>query len=240
MLSDEHTETIVAIAVAVIAAVFLIALDAWPAKVAGVMAVAVLAALVWRADQRRRSVEHERDEVERRVLDLDDRDPLTGAVRARRLEEELRRQLALAQRNRSRVAVLAVDLGGFEPAVDAYGRATGDEMLLAGAEVLREELRASDLITRPRHDAFVVVLPDTDEDAARIVAGKLIRSLRGVKRPRPDGALIDLRASIGLALSDPSSPSDAEGLLGAADAALASAKGAGGDRFAVNHSLVVD
>ena len=136
--------------------------------------------------------------------------------------------------------MLAVDLGGFEPAVDAYGRATGDEMLLAGADVLREELRASHLISRPGTDSFVVILPDSDEDSARIVAGKLIRSLRGVKRPRPDGTLIDLQASIGLALSDPAGPGGADELLAAAEAALEAAKHAGGDRFAVADSLVLD
>jgi diguanylate cyclase len=237
---DEHTESISAAGVAIAAAVLLIALDGWAAKAAGLVAVAALVAIVVLAARGRRDVERERDQLDRRLLDVDDRDPLTGVFRSRRLDEELRRQLALAQRNRSRVAVLAIDLGGFESAVDAYGRATGDEMLLAGAEVLREELRASDLITRPRHDAFVVVLPESDEDSARIVAGKLIRSLRGVKRPRPDGALIDLRASIGLALSDPSSLSEAQALLEAADRALASAKRAGGDRFAVADSLVLD
>ena len=136
--------------------------------------------------------------------------------------------------------MLAVDLGGFEPAAGAYGRATGDEMLLAGADVLREELRASDLISRPGTDSFVVILPDSDEDSARIVAGKLIRSLRGVKRPRPDGARIDLQGSIGLALSDPAGPGGADELLAAAEAALEAAKHAGGDRFAVADSLVLD
>jgi len=225
---NEHTESIVAVGIAIAAAVLLIALDGGAAMAAGLVAVALLAALVVRAEWRRRGTERQREALDRRLLEVDDRDPLTGIFRSRRLDEELRRQLALAQRTRSRVAVLALDLGGFESAVDAYGRATGDEMLLAGAEVLREELRASDLITRPRQDAFVVVLPDTDEDAARIVAGKLIRSLRGVKRPRPDGALIDLRASIGLALSDPSSPGESQELLAAADGALAAAKKAGG------------
>ena len=52
MLSEEHTETIVAAAVAVIAAVFLIALDAWPGSGRRARG-GVLAALVWRADQRR-------------------------------------------------------------------------------------------------------------------------------------------------------------------------------------------
>jgi diguanylate cyclase (GGDEF)-like protein len=240
MLFEEHRESIVAVGVAAAGAALLIGLDGWGAKAAGLAAVVVLAAIVWLAERRRHAVERERDALDRRLLDLSDRDPLTGAFRGRRLEEELRRQLALAQRSRTSVAVLALDLGGFDSAVDAYGRATGDEMLLAGAEVLRDELRASDLISRPRHDAFVVVLPDSDERSARIVAGKLIRSLRGVKRPRPDGALLDLRASIGLALSDPSGAGDPEALLAAADAALEDAKSAGGDRFAVEASLVVD
>jgi len=240
MPSHEHTESIAAIAVAAAAAVLVVVLDGWGSRVAALLAIAILLALVLRAVRRRREVERRRDELDRRLLELDDLDPLTGTFRARRLDEELQRQLAIAQRSRSRVAVLALDLGGFEPAVDAYGRATGDEMLMAGADVLREELRAGDLIARPRHDSFVVVVPESDEESARIVAGKLIRSLRGVKRPKPDGALIDRRASIGLALSDPASASSSKELIAAAEKALVAAKEAGGDRFAVDESLVFD
>jgi diguanylate cyclase (GGDEF)-like protein len=240
MPSDEHIESIAAVGVAAIAATLLIVLDGWAAKAAGLVAVAALAAIVWRAEGRRRDVERERELLDGRLVALDDRDPLTGAFGSRRLDEELRRQLALAQRNRTRVAVLTVDLEGLGSAADAYGRATGDEMRLAGAEVLREELRARDLIGRPDPDTFVVILPDVDEEGARIVAGKLIRSLRGVKRPKPDGALIDMRASIGLALSDPSSGRGSQELLAGAERALADAKRAGGDRFAVGDSLVLD
>jgi len=240
MSSDSHIESIAAIAVAVVGAALLLALDGGAATVAGLVAVGLLLVLVLRVEYRGRNVEIERDRLDERLLELGDRDPLTGAFRRKRLDDELRRQLALAQRNRSRVAVLALDLGGFEHAVDAYGRATGDEIVLAAYEVLREELRASDFVSRPGDDSFVVVLPDADEEAARIVVGKLIRSLRGVKRAKPDGGLIDLRASIGLVLSTPSSARGPEDLLAAADRALEAAKQAGGDRFAVDESLVLD
>ena len=240
MSSDNHIEPVAAIAVALVGAVLALMLDGEAETVAALVTIAVLLALVLRVQSRGQDVAEERDELDERLLELGDRDPLTGAFKRQRLDDELRRQLALAQRNRSQVAVLALDLGGFEHAVDAYGRATGDEIVLAAYEVLREELRASDFVSRPEPYSFVVVLPDADEEAARIVVGKLIRSLRGVKRAKPDGGLIDLQASIGLVLSTPSSARGSEDLLAAAHRALEAAKQAGGDRFAVDESLVLD
>ena len=194
MLSEEHTETVAA-AVAVISRVPDRA-RRLAGEAAGVLAVAVLAALVWRSTSAAEAVERERDEVERRVRELDDRDSLTGAVRARRLDAELRRQLALAQRNRSRRRAHRrpgrVRAGGRR-----LRRATGDEMLLAGADVLREALRATDLISRTGTDSFVVILPDSDEDSARIVAGRLIRRCAASSARGVDGAPIDLQRRSG-------------------------------------------
>jgi diguanylate cyclase (GGDEF)-like protein len=234
MPSDErHTEPLAAVAVAIAGAVLVVLLDDWAARAAALVAFAALLVLVFRIERLLGAAEMAAGEAEARLEELDDRDPLTGVFRRRRLDEELRRQLALAQRERTRVAVLSLDLAGFDDAVDAYGRATGDELLLAATDVLREALRESDVIGRPQRDCFTVVLPSTDEDAARIVAGKLIRSLRGVKRPKPDGGLIDLHASIGLAVSDPDTSRDAEWLLEASREALARAKSEGGDRLAL-------
>ena len=233
MPSDErHTEPLAAVAVAVAGAVLVVLLEDWAARAAALVAFAALLVLVFRMDRLLGAAEAAAEEAEGRLEEIGDRDPLTGAFRRRRLEEELRRQLALAQRERTQVGVLSLDLAGFDDAVDAYGRATGDELLLAATDVLRDALRESDFISRPQRDCFTVVLPNTDEDSARIVAGKLIRSLRGVKRPKPDGGLIDLHASIGLALSDPEGGSEAERLLEASREALARAKREGGDRLA--------
>jgi len=178
-------------------------------------------------------VERERRQLSERLERVTDRDPLTGVYNAHRLDEELRRQLAFAQRYGSQIAVLAIDLDGFEWISEEYGHATSDELLIASAEVLVDELRSTDLVTRRPPQGFVVLIPQTDEHSARIVAGKLIRRLRAIERARPGGASIKLRASVGVALSDPKGLDLAERLLVRADEALAVAQKAGGDRLAL-------
>ncbi|HSI80688.1 MAG TPA: GGDEF domain-containing protein [Solirubrobacterales bacterium] len=203
-----------------------------------IVATAVASAIalwlvVTAAAEAQSTVEDERRRLLARLDQLADRDSLTGAYNARRLDEEVRRQLAFAQRYNTRIAVLAIELEGFDWIVEEYGHATTDELLIASAEVLVDELRATDLVTRRVPHGFVVLIPQTDEHAARIVAGKLIRRLRAIERARPGGASIKLRASVGVALSDPKGLDGADRLLARADEALGVAQAAGGDRLAL-------
>ncbi len=203
-------------------------------------AIAILIAILVHASRALQEADAERSRLERRLVELADRDPLTNLYNRRRLDEELSRLVAFGQRHGSRLAVLSIDLDNLKAINDSYGRATGDALLIETAAVLLEELRESDFAARPGSDEFIVLLPDTDDESARIVAGKLIRALRGIKRPKPGGGAIQLRASIGIALSDPGGWAQPQDLLAAADRALTAAKRAGGDRLAVDGPLVLD
>jgi diguanylate cyclase (GGDEF)-like protein len=185
------------------------------------------------------ALDEERHRLEERLKGLVERDPLTGVYNRRRLDDELERQLALAQRREGALTVMAIDLDGFKPLNDTWGHATGDELLVATAQTLTEELRSTDFICRPGGDEFIVLLPDTAGHAARLVAGKLIRSLREIRRPRPGGEVIELRASVGIATSEEERWASPAELLAAADRALYAAKQAGGDRFAVDERPLV-
>jgi diguanylate cyclase (GGDEF)-like protein len=214
------------------------------------VAIALLAAaaplLLWSlgdiVTQRVRTLTEERDQLAQRLQRVSDRDPLTGLPNRRRLDEEVRRQLAFTQRYGAQMGVLMIDLDGIGEINARHGTVAADEFLLATAEALVTELRMTDIVARTDQDEFVVLLPQTDEEAARIVAGKLIRALRAVKRGRPGGELIELPSpSIGLALSEPAGRADdAAGLLERARAALAASKDAGGDRFTVAEPLALD
>ncbi len=204
------------------------------------IAIALLIGIVVYTSRDLDRADDENRQLQERLAELVERDPLTNVFNRRRLDEELRRQLAFAQRHGTRLAALSIDLDGFKATNDTHGHASGDELLMATAEVLIEELRESDFICRPGGDEFIVLLPDSDVESARIVAGKLIRSMRGVKRPKPGGGVIELRASIGISASDKGGWMAPHELLAAADRALYAAKQAGGDRFAIDEPLVLD
>jgi diguanylate cyclase (GGDEF)-like protein len=205
--------------------------------IAAAVVLGVIASTAAEANDR---AEAERGHLEARVDQLVDRDVLTGVFNDRRLNEELRRQLAFAQRYGSQMAVLAVQLDGFDAIVEANGQVTADELVITTAEVLGDELRMTDVVIRRPPDGFFVLVPQTDEDAARIVAAKLVRRLRAIERGRLDSGPISVRASIGVALSDPRGLDDSERLIARADRALAEAREAGGDRLALADERVLD
>jgi diguanylate cyclase (GGDEF)-like protein len=182
----------------------------------------------------------ERRRLQESLVDLADRDPLTNVFNRRRFDEELRRQFALFERHGAPAAVLTIDLDDFKMINDTYGHAAGDELLLATAEVLAQQLRASDIVARFGGDEFMVLLPAIEPEAAGAVADKLVRGFREVKRTAPDGTQVNLRASIGVAHSAHGGWPRPEALLIAADKALYLAKHEGGDRFASDAELVVN
>ena len=193
--------------------------------------VAVLVAVARELEE----LDDERLRLERKLIEAADRDPLTGVHNRRRLDEELTRLLALARRQETAVSVLSIDLDSFKPVNDRFGHATGDKLLVAIADVLRTELRASDFICRPGGDEFLILLADADEASAQIVALKLLVAFREV-RVHVRGERLRTRASIGIASVEGGERQPQE-LLAAADRALYAAKEQGGDRFAVDLDL---
>jgi diguanylate cyclase (GGDEF)-like protein len=133
------------------------------------------------------------------------------------LAEIVDHDLAICARTEAPLAVLYVDLDGFKAVNDTHGHATGDELLRAVAERLKNGIRSSDLAARLGGDEFAVVLVNTSMEKAATVAGKLAES---VSMPYPIGQLtIEISASIGVA-GYPDSGASSEALLRSADEAM--------------------
>jgi diguanylate cyclase (GGDEF)-like protein/PAS domain S-box-containing protein len=108
----------------------------------------------------------EQQRVERKLRELAERDSLTGCFNRRFLAE-----LAKASAADARWGCIAFDLDRFKQVNDTYGHQRGDEVLVAMARFLREQLRAEDIVVRLGGDEFLIFLPNTDphmtEDLAR-------------------------------------------------------------------------
>jgi diguanylate cyclase (GGDEF)-like protein len=158
-------------------------------------------------------------------------DPLTGLSNRRAMDADLAR--LLADRD-ARLSVLQIDLDLFKTVNDTLGHAAGDRMLVAVADVLRTELRGSDIAARVGGDEFLVVLTGTT--AVEELAATARRLIRRIERPVPfDGRIAQVSASIGIASTtayDP--PADAQRLLADADAALYRAKAEGRAGFRIH------
>ena len=158
-------------------------------------------------------------------------DPLTGcATRAeglRRFEAELRR----AERSKTSLAVLMLDLDHFKSINDRYGHNTGDAVLSAVGETLLGTLRASDIRSRWGGEEFLVVLPESTIERASSAAESL-RQRIAATTVRDGTNTVRVTTSIGITIARPGE-TDIPRLLGRADTALYQAKSEGRNRVLV-------
>jgi diguanylate cyclase (GGDEF)-like protein len=151
-------------------------------------------------------------------------DSLTGALNRRALIEACALELARCRRNQQVMSVLLIDLDHFKAVNDTHGHLVGDRVLVDFADRVRSLLRAPDRLGRFGGEEFVVLLPETSLDKARVVAERIRRDIE-----QADGDLPRRTVSIGVTVSFPDDP-DLDGLLARADAALYQAKDGGRNR----------
>src|SRR5581483_9052415 len=109
----------------------------------------------------------ERKRAERELRRLADQDALTGLLNRRGFLDGVQRELRRMQRAEERGALLSLDLDNFKQVNDSAGHAAGDRVLRATADVLRQRLRATDVVGRLGGDEFAALLLDVDEPQAR-------------------------------------------------------------------------
>lgn len=164
------------------------------------------------------------------------RDTLTGLWNRAEIMRLAQRELTRAQRHGGETCFIMVDLDSFKLINDRWGHATGDRVLAAVANLLLEELRATDEVGRLAGEEFAVLLPQTNLEEARLLAERLHLAVSRLRVPLGDAA-VRLTASIGAASQTGRAlvpvPQQFERLFGSAEQALASAKSQGRDRVVV-------
>jgi diguanylate cyclase (GGDEF)-like protein len=150
---------------------------------------------------------------------LADRDPLTGFYNHRYLHERLGEEVVRAQRSRRPLSLLMLDLDDFKLVNDTFGHLFGDRVLVWVAERIRSTLRVTDLPARYGGDEFAVILPETDPDAARRTADRILETFRDQPFETEGRGPVPIGVSIGIA-SHPMSGRTATQLIAAADLGL--------------------
>jgi diguanylate cyclase (GGDEF)-like protein len=160
--------------------------------------------------------EHKR--AEERVRHLAVSDPLTGLANHRQLVEALETEIKRFGRNERPFVILLLDLDGLKSINDALGHIVGSRALCRLADMLRLYSREMDTAARYGGDEFVLILPETDPEAARQVAQRIS------KRLAEDGEDPKISVSIGMAVY-PDDGETSNEILGAADRDLYREKG---------------
>lgn len=173
-----------------------------------------------------------RKAMEERLCELATTDPLTGLNNRRvfveRMQEESRRLKRYP--DRSAIVVMA-DLDHFKQVNDAYGHATGDEVLIHFANVLRSLIRQTDVAGRLGGEEFALLLVETDLEQATHFAERLCRSIHDAP-VASGGHVIHLTVSVGVSAMKPTDAQFDDGLV-RADQALYKAKHGGRNQVAV-------
>jgi diguanylate cyclase (GGDEF)-like protein len=165
-------------------------------------------------------------------------DGLTGLYNRRYLEDTMNRELHRAERNRTAVSVIMIDIDHFKRFNDEFGHAAGDFVLNAVARAITSSTRASDIACRYGGEELAVVLSEADLQSARDRAEQIRRAIREIDLNRLGQTLPAPTASFGVAVypQDGATPAD---LLKAADRALYRAKQAGRDRVCAASELTI-
>jgi diguanylate cyclase (GGDEF)-like protein/putative nucleotidyltransferase with HDIG domain len=163
-----------------------------------------------------------------RLADTSRTDPLTGLLNRRAFEELLELELERAARADRPLSVIVGDIDGFRAVNESQGHAAGDAALQAVAGNSLKWKRRIDHAARVGGEEFALLLPETDERGAFIVAERLRRATHRSFSDAPVGVTF----SFGVATA-PLHAADGVALLRAADRASAAAKDLGGDRTVI-------
>lgn len=157
------------------------------------------------------------------------RDGLTKLFNKRYFLERLDSELKFAQRHKTTLSLLMLDLDHFKKINDTMGHLTGDVVLETIAGVLAKAVRNEDVVARFGGEEFAIILRAIEIDSAQLMAERLRKLVESTVMPAPAQS-VRATTSIGLA-GFPSTPAKTlEELVEAADKALYRAKHAGRNR----------
>ncbi len=173
-----------------------------------------------------------KEELEKReLMEKAIRDHLTKLYNRFYFEEEGRRELERARRYGYPLSLIMLDLDNFKQINDRFGHQKGDEVLIKFADVIRRNIRKTDMPVRYGGEEFLVLLPHTHTEEAAKVADRIRVNFAGVVF-REGAEVFRLTVSAGVA-SCGFEECDLEDLLSKADKALYRAKREGKNRTVV-------
>ena len=155
-------------------------------------------------------------------------DPLTELFNRRRFEAVLEKEFKRAIRYNSPLACLMIDIDYFKKINDGHGHNTGDKVLQEIAEIIKTTVRETDVAARWGGEEFVVLLPQTEKDAALHSASRVRKAISAHKFK----SLTDKEITVSIGIASLPNPSidTGEKLIDASDIAMYEAKRKGRNR----------
>ena len=167
------------------------------------------------------------EEANHQLQTLATTDAVTGLRNHRAFQERLVEEIMRAERYKTPLSLLLLDVDQFKSYNDSFGHPAGDEVLRRLADILREHARTHDLVARYGGEEFILLTPHTDLAGAEVVAERCRTAIEKVPwSVRP------VTASFGIATLGYGIETGAE-LIACADHALYAAKAGGRNRVSL-------
>lgn len=150
-----------------------------------------------RVEQRTRELE----DVNQKLEALSMLDGLTQIGNRRAMEMRINHTHSAFLRHQRKYSVLLLDIDHFKPYNDHYGHQMGDEALRKIAALLSESIRTEDQLFRYGGEEFLVILPDSDNISASVIAKRVVTNIEIAKEPHSESPFGYITVSAGIATS---------------------------------------
>jgi diguanylate cyclase (GGDEF)-like protein len=167
--------------------------------------------------------------LHRTIRQLAVTDPLTSLPNRRLFTDRLEEEFGRLSRRPGHLSMVMIDIDRFKSINDTWGHPFGDIVLKGVAATVAAVARRTDLAARLGGEEFALLLIDTDEDGAVIMAGRLAEGIHALSFPSESGPVrVTVSQGISVHPGDADTP---EALVARADEALYRAKESGRDRY---------
>jgi len=167
----------------------------------------------------KKKLENKLKEVNKKLHELAIKDDLTGVFNQRFFREQLKLKYMESKRYKFPISLILIDIDNFKEINDTFGHLAGDFILKEVAEILRRNVRDSDIIARYGGDEFAIILPHADKEQAKKVAQRINCAIRE-KEFWYELNPIKITVSIGISTISKSIVKDEKELFKIADNAL--------------------
>lgn len=180
----------------------------------------------------------ERVELYQETQRLAIQDPLTGCFNRRHFMMLARKEMQRVARYKRPVSLIMLDIDHFKKFNDSYGHPAGDVLLCALVDHCQKTLRNVDILARYGGEEFIIMMPETDADAAFSMGERLREEIERLEVSMPQGNR-SVTVSMGVASYDRSGkqPLDLDVLIKQADQALYTAKNSGRNCVRLWHDI---
>ena len=162
-------------------------------------------------------------------------DSLTGLANRRYFDDALETEFYRLKRSGSNLSLIMLDVDHFKKFNDSYGHLARDDCLrLIGTTLKTIVLRMPDIVARYGGEEFVVILPETDNNGAKVLAERIRKAIEALAIPHSTYELAkNVTVSLGVVTVYPNRLESPEQVVALADEALYCAKKGGRNRIEV-------